>query len=295
MRVAVIGAGVGGLATGIRLAHAGHAVTVFEAADAPGGKCGRVERDSFAWDSGPSLLTMPWVLEDLFAQTGGPLSDEGVELLRVEPVTRYSFADGTGFDLSADLPRAMAALEGWAPGAGTDWARFLGVCAGMWRASEPFLTGPPPWPPRRPAPRGADAGSPRLPQGQAVVDAAPAGSRADPRPRLRMVVDRFATYAGADPRAGRRRARPGGLRGARVRRLAPAGRALRAASVRSAGGSTGSAASCVLGTPVQRVLRTEGRAAASSSRRALACRRGRRQRRDDATRGRPRALLRASR
>ncbi len=152
MRIAVVGAGVGGLAAAVRLAHAGHAVTVFEASSAPGGKAGRVERDGFAWDSGPSLLTMPWVLRDLFAETGAPLDDE-LELLRVEPVTRYRFADGTGFDLSADLPAAMEALEAWSPGAGADWTRFLGTCAGMWRASVPFLTGPPPWPPRAPRPR----------------------------------------------------------------------------------------------------------------------------------------------
>ena len=99
MRIAVVGAGVGGLAAGVRLARAGHRVTVFEQAGAPGGKCGRVERDGFAWDSGPSLLTMPWVVRDL-------LGDE-LELLRVEPVTRYRFADGSAVELSADLPRAL--------------------------------------------------------------------------------------------------------------------------------------------------------------------------------------------
>jgi phytoene desaturase len=194
-RVVVIGAGVGGLAAAIRLAHAGHAVTVVEQAGAPGGKCGRVERDGFVWDSGPSLLTMPWVFEALFADTGAPLADE-LELLRVEPVTRYAFADGSEVELSADLPRAIAALEGWSPGAGTDWVRFLGTCAGMWRASVPFLTGPPPWPPRRegtPAPGDLLRVKPwwtlrRL-------------ARAHARdPRLRMIVERFATYAGADPR-----------------------------------------------------------------------------------------------
>jgi phytoene desaturase len=199
MRIAVIGAGVGGLAAAVRLAHAGHAVTVFEAAAAPGGKCGRVERDGFAWDSGPSLLTMPWVLRELFADTGAPLEDE-LELLRVEPVTRYSFADGSRVELSADLPSAMEALEAWSPGSGADWTRFLGTCAGMWRASVPFLTGPPPWPPRRPAP-GAPAPDPRdllrVRPWWTLRDLARAHAR---DPRLGMVIDRFATYAGADPR-----------------------------------------------------------------------------------------------
>jgi len=194
-RVVVIGAGVGGLSAAIRLAAAGHAVTVLEQAAAPGGKCGRVERDGFAWDSGPSLLTMPWVFEELFAETGAPLGEE-VELLRVEPVTRYRFADGSGFDLSADLPRAMAALEAWSPGAGADWARFLGTCAGMWRASLPFLTGPAPWPPRRDAPP-APGDLLRVKPWWTLRQLARAHAR---DPRLRMVIERFATYAGADPR-----------------------------------------------------------------------------------------------
>jgi len=199
VRIAVIGAGVGGLAAGVRLAALGHAVTVYEQAALPGGKCGRVQREGFAWDSGPSLLTMPWVFQSLFADTGAPLEDE-LELLRVEPVTRYRFADGTGFDLSADLPQAMDALEAWSPGAGADWLRFLGTCAGMWRASLPVLSGPPPWPPRLPGP---DARPPslldlaRIRPWSTLRGLARAHAR---DPRLRLVIERFATYAGADPR-----------------------------------------------------------------------------------------------
>jgi phytoene desaturase len=194
-RIVVIGAGVGGLAAAIRLAHAGHAVTVLEQAAQLGGKCGRVVADGFTWDSGPSLLTLPWVFEELFADTGAPLRDE-LELLPVEPVTRYRFADGSGFDLSADLPRSVAALEAWSPGAGADWERFMATCAEMWKASLPFLTGPPPWPPRRdgsPAPGDLLRVKPWWTLRQLA--------RARVRdPRLRMVIERFATYAGADPR-----------------------------------------------------------------------------------------------
>ncbi len=189
MRVAVVGAGVGGLAAATELAAAGHRVTVFERDSVPGGKCGLAERGGFRWDTGPSLLTMPWVFRDL-----------ELDLLRVEPVTRYEFADGTSVELSADLPRALDALEAWSPGAGADWARFLGTCAGMWRASERFLTGPPPFPPRRPGP-----GEP-MPDPRDALRIKPWWTlrqlaRAHARdPRLRMVIERFATYAGGDPR-----------------------------------------------------------------------------------------------
>jgi phytoene dehydrogenase-like protein len=219
LRIVVIGAGVGGLAAAMRLAQGGHDVLVLEQAGAPGGKCARVSIDGHVFDSGPSLLTMPQVFEELFADTGAPLSEE-VELMRVEPVTRYRFADGSGFDMSADEERARSALEQWSPGAGADWSRFLRVCEGMWRASQPFLTGPPPWPPRVRGRRG-DSAAGQGPPGALPASPPVAGVRPDPRdllrvkpwrtlgglarttcrdPRLRQVVERFATYGGADPR-----------------------------------------------------------------------------------------------
>ncbi|MGI8439550.1 MAG: phytoene desaturase family protein [Thermoleophilaceae bacterium] len=199
MRIAVIGAGVGGLAAAIRLAALGHRVTVLEQAGMPGGKCGRVELGGHRFDSGPSLLTMPWVFEELFAATGAPLGDE-IELERVEPGTDYRFADGSRVRLGADLPPTMAALEAFSPGAGEDWGRFLGVCAEMWQASVPVLTGPPPWPPRRPR-LGAPAPDPRdllrVRPWRTLRGLARSTCR---DPRLAMVIERFATYAGADPR-----------------------------------------------------------------------------------------------
>jgi phytoene desaturase len=197
VRIVVVGAGVGGLAAAARLAFAGHAVTVLEAGEVAGGKAGSFQSEGFQFDSGPSLLTMPWVFEELFADTGAPLE---VELLRVEPVTRYSFADGSTVELSADLPAAIETLEAWSPGSGDDWARFMRTCAAMWRASGPFLTGPPPWPPRMPA-AGEPAPDPRdflRVRPWHTLRTLARGYARDPR--LRMVIERFATYAGADPR-----------------------------------------------------------------------------------------------
>ncbi len=197
MKVVVVGAGVGGLAAAIRLAFAGHAVTVLEQSAEAGGKAGRWESSGFAFDTGPSLLTMPRVFEELFAETGAGLD---VELMRVEPVTRYRFADGSTVSLSADLPTTVEALEAWSPGSGADWARFMRTCAAMWRASVPFLTGPPPWPPRRPAP-GAPPPDPRDFLRVRPWHTLRTLARAHARdPRLRMIIERFATYAGADPR-----------------------------------------------------------------------------------------------
>lgn len=191
-RVVVVGAGVGGLACALHLSRAGHDVTVVEQGDAPGGKCARVEVGGFRFDAGPSLLTMPWLVRELLG--------ERVELLRVEPITRYRFADGSSVELSADLPVAHAALEAWSPGAGDDWLRFLGIGAAMWRGSVGVLNGPAPWPPRRPEP-GVPAPDPRDLLRVRPWHTLRTLARATLRdPRLRLVAERAATYAGADPR-----------------------------------------------------------------------------------------------
>lgn len=191
-RVVVVGAGVGGLAAAVRCAEAGHRVTVLEASGVAGGKAGRLERDGFAFDTGPSLLTMPWVFEELLG--------DRVSLMPVEPVTRYRFADGSTVDLSADRDVARDALEAWSPGAGDDWLRFLRTCDAMWEASVPVLTGPPPWPPRRPGP-GDPPPDPRALWKVKPWHTVRTLARAHARdPRLQTLIERFATYAGADAR-----------------------------------------------------------------------------------------------
>src|SRR3954462_11563481 len=96
-RVVVIGAGIGGLAAGARLRAGGHQVTVVEQAPEIGGKLGWHEVPSdagtFRFDTGPSLLTMPQVFEDLFAATGAPL-EKTLRLRQLGPIADYRFADG---------------------------------------------------------------------------------------------------------------------------------------------------------------------------------------------------------
>ncbi|CAN5209677.1 phytoene desaturase family protein [soil metagenome] len=196
--VVVIGAGVGGLAAAARLAAAGHAVTVCEQAPQVGGKLGEYARDGFRFDTGPSLLTMPHLLAELFADTGAPLATV-LELQRVEPVARYRFADGTRLDASADLPTMVAALDrALGDGSGADWLRLLGRGAAMFEAVRgPFLQ------------TGLDGPLALLRQARRLRDltaVAPlrtlrglgAGYLRDPR--LQMMLDRYATYSGSDPR-----------------------------------------------------------------------------------------------
>ena len=91
MRVVVIGAGLGGLAAALRLQAAGHDVVVVEGRDRPGGRAYQLRGDGFTWDTGPSLITMPWVLEETFAAGGLDLHGE-LTLRRLDPFYRIRWA-----------------------------------------------------------------------------------------------------------------------------------------------------------------------------------------------------------
>ncbi|MBA2637737.1 MAG: phytoene desaturase [Solirubrobacterales bacterium] len=91
MKVVVIGAGLGGLATALRLQGQGAEVTVVEQRERPGGRAYQKQDQGFTWDTGPSLLTMPWVLEETFAAGGLDLHRE-VEMLRLDPFYRIFWA-----------------------------------------------------------------------------------------------------------------------------------------------------------------------------------------------------------
>jgi phytoene desaturase len=104
----VIGAGLGGLAAALRLQGAGCDVTVLEQRPAPGGRASRLRTDGYTWDTGPSLITMPWVLEQAFAAGGLDLHAE-VRLRRLEPLYRIRWAgEERTFDFSSDRERLRA-------------------------------------------------------------------------------------------------------------------------------------------------------------------------------------------
>src|SRR5918911_1181898 len=105
-KAVVIGAGLGGLAVALRLQGLGFDVTVLEKRPAPGGRASRLRTDGFTWDTGPSLITMPWVLEQTFAAGGLDLHRE-VVMRRLDPLYRIRWAsDARTFDF-ADSPARL--------------------------------------------------------------------------------------------------------------------------------------------------------------------------------------------
>ncbi|WP_031090041.1 phytoene desaturase family protein [Streptomyces sp. NRRL WC-3549] len=144
-RIAVIGAGTGAMAAAVRLAVAGHRVTVYERSGTYGGSLGRHARDGFVFDTGPSLLHLPAVYRDLFVKTGKEPLERCVTLTQVDPASRHLFADGTAVSLP-DASRAgvVGALDrALGEGAGTRWAEFLDRAGTAWdRSRRPLLEEP---------------------------------------------------------------------------------------------------------------------------------------------------------
>jgi len=137
--VLVIGAGLGGLSAALHLAAAGRKVTVVEKNPAVGGKMNWFEKDGFRFDTGPTLLTMPFVLRDLFHKLGESLEDH-LQLVPVDPVCRYFFADKSRLDVSSDLKKTAEDLSRFSPDEAANFSRFLNRGKEIYKiAAEPFL------------------------------------------------------------------------------------------------------------------------------------------------------------
>ncbi len=189
---------MGGLAAAARLAAQRRDVTVCEQAPVVGGKVGTYSRDGFTFDTGPSLLTLPAVYRDLFLKTGRPLEDV-VEICPVDPAFRYRFADGTWLDVPNAAPgRTVRAMdEALGPGSGAQWASLMARAGEMWQLTRrPFLESPLS---RRELARLALRPGNIRTVGP-LTTLRDLGRRYLADPRLRMMLDRYATYTGSDPR-----------------------------------------------------------------------------------------------
>jgi len=195
-QIAVIGAGIGGLCAAARLAKAGHQVTIFEAASQTGGKCRTEWIGRYAFDTGPSLLTLPAVYRDFFQRTGDVMG-RVLELQEVNPAFDYRFHDGKSVQF-ANLSRkqTLSAIEkSLGVEAASEWNQVMVQAESMWDVSrEPFVE--------------SELRSPlsllkRKNLLRDIKTIAPwktlrgIGIR---NPYLAKIMDRYATYSGSDPR-----------------------------------------------------------------------------------------------
>ncbi len=197
-RVAVIGAGLGGLATAARLARAGYDVTLFEQNSTVGGKMSFWQEGGYTFDTGPTLLTMPFVVQELFAACGARIEDR-LDLVPMEPICRTFFPDGTRMDTSADEDEMVRRIGLWDPDESRRFRDFLDHGKRIYDAAlEPFLQSgfaSLNW-------KGLTRSLRYLPSILRIdpfrtLDAAVRSSFHDPR--LRQLMNRFATYNGSSP------------------------------------------------------------------------------------------------
>lgn len=143
-RVAVIGSGFGGIAAAIRLQAAGCEVRIFEKRDKPGGRAYVYKEQGFTFDAGPTVITAPDCLEELFALTGKSMKDY-VQLLPVMPFYRLFFEDGYVFDYSNDDKSLFSQIEKKSPQDVENYKRFLAYSKEVFNegytalAASPFL------------------------------------------------------------------------------------------------------------------------------------------------------------
>lgn len=143
MRIVVIGSGFGGLSAAIRLQAQGHVVTLLEKRDKPGGRAYVYKQDGFTFDGGPTILTAPWLIDDIFAAAGRKTEDY-VTLVKLNPFYNIRFEDGTVFRYNDDTKQLLAQIRAINANDVEGYQRFRRVAeriltTGMELIDKPFL------------------------------------------------------------------------------------------------------------------------------------------------------------
>ncbi len=194
-RVVVVGAGMGGLAAALDLARQGQDVTVLERASAPGGKMRQIPVGTARIDGGPTVFTMRWVFEALFADAGAVLSDH-LTLHPASVLARHAWSD-TRLDLFADIDQSAEAIGAFAGAAEARGFRaFCAEARQIYQTLErPFIRSPRP----SPVSLAMSAGFSEMWRIKPFDTMWAALSRHFADPRLRQLFGRYATYCGSSP------------------------------------------------------------------------------------------------
>ncbi len=143
-RAAVIGSGFGGLAVAIRMQTAGIQTTIFEARDQPGGRAYVYRQDGHTFDGGPTVITAPHCLEELFTEAGRSMADY-IEMMPVAPFYRLIWSDGDSFDYDGDGDSMIKQIRERRPEDAAGYLKFVEYSKKVFEtgyeklASEPFL------------------------------------------------------------------------------------------------------------------------------------------------------------
>lgn len=141
-KATIIGAGIGGLAVASLLSKKGYDVTVFEKNLRPGGKMQQFKKSGYRFDTGPSLLTMPFILQKLFETCDENLTDYLI-LTKLEPLCRYFYPDGTVFDNFSDPQKSMEQIKKFAREDAHAYQEFLDYSEKLYqKTAEAFLFNP---------------------------------------------------------------------------------------------------------------------------------------------------------
>jgi len=128
----VIGSGFGGLAAAVRLGARGYRVTVLEKLDAPGGRAYVHRQDGFTFDAGPTVVTAPFLFEELWSLAGRRMADD-VDMRPVTPFYRIRFHDGETFDYTGDAEAMRREVSRLSPGDLDGYERFLRMSEEIFR------------------------------------------------------------------------------------------------------------------------------------------------------------------
>lgn len=141
MKIVIIGSGFGGLSAAIRLSASGHEVTVVEQRDRPGGRAYVYRQDGFTFDGGPTIITAPWLLDDLFAAAGKSTADY-VSLVPLDPFYNIRFEDGSVFRYNGDRDSVVAQIREWSPSDVNGYLAFRKAAEDIFRTGMALIDKP---------------------------------------------------------------------------------------------------------------------------------------------------------